>query len=131
IEWSDLRIGRVLDDVGYTPTYWSLNHTSLSVLGTTTTLGGAGDNARVLMVGETDVQAASLDHEPTLSHMQAVTQAENGRFVVRGDGVVVFLDRAYADTAVPYRAIFGEPHRELAYTSLAPEHGRPLYTLVS
>lgn len=122
-ERSDLRIDRVLDLVGWTREWWSLGHPVLSVLGSTTKVAGAGDDTRVLMQGQTTIQATTLENEAALAHMQAVTLAENGRLWIRGDGTVVFLDRASSDQPVEYRAVFGDRAGEIPYRDLSPDYG--------
>lgn len=130
-ERSDLRINRVLDDVGFTDTWWSLNHPQLAILGSTTNLAGSTDVARVLFPGDTEIMASTLQHEASLGHMQAVTQAENGRFFLRGDGTIMFLGRSVSDQEVPYKAVFGDRAGETIYDSISPEYSaRTMYNEV-
>lgn len=122
-ELSSVRIANVLNGVGWTGSYWILDNTAQSVLGTTTILAGSEDDSWNLATGLTTVQASTLANVGATDHITLVVQAENGRSFVRGDGVFVFLARD-SHSKSPYdvaKGIFGDNQSsELPYQNLVP-----------
>jgi len=96
-ERSDLRIGRVLDNIGWP----SAN--------------------RDLDTGAATIQALNpVTNTNALTHLQAVGQSENGLIFIQGDGDVEFQNRT-ARANSPYdtsQATFGEDAGEIGYEDM-------------
>lgn len=90
--------------------------TALALIGWPTT-------EQMLMVGQSNVQGVTLDKVPALEHLQAVEEAENGQFFVRGDGTLIFLDRLTPSLAGVGGGVFGDADAELPYETLSFEFG--------
>lgn len=99
-ERSDVRIGRVLDAIGW-PTA-----------------------SRDLDTGQVTVQATTLDDTNALEHLLAVADTEAGLVFIRGDGNVVFQCRhaRFDDFSTP-AATFGDDAGEMKYIGLGTEYG--------
>jgi hypothetical protein len=100
-ERSDLRIGWVLDQIGWP----------------------AGD--RALDTGVINIQAYPFDRYGALQHIEEVADAEQGLFYIRADGVAVFKNRwhrVFAPYTTSY-ATFGENAGELDYYSMDEAQG--------
>lgn len=96
-ELSSLRVGRVLDEIGW-PTA-----------------------NRDLDTGAATLQALNpVDGVVALSHLQALQQSENGLVFIQGDGDVEFQNRT-ARSSAPYdtsQATFGEDSGEIGYEDM-------------
>lgn len=96
VERSDLRVGRVLDDAG-----WSTA-------------------ARVLTTGISILTSATLVNANALGHLQAVALTENGRLFISASGGAYFQDRHQPFNSTVSNATFGDvsSNGELGYTDL-------------
>jgi len=100
IQRSDVRIANILSLMGWPTTDQMLN------------------------VGQSNVLDVTLDKVPALEHIQAVEEAENGQFFVRGDGVLIFLDRLTPSLiGATGGGVFGDADGELPYEALGFEYG--------
>jgi hypothetical protein len=88
-EASDVRIGHVLDSVGWsTGDSWVVG---VSELDTETIVGPGGD--REIGTGSTTVQASTLAGVSGLAHLQLVELTEGGAFWLGPDGAAKFIGR--------------------------------------
>ncbi len=91
---SSERIDAVLNAVSWTTgAAWVLDSLTNSQLDATTMLGPVGD--RLIMIGNTTVQADVLENANALQHLHEVAQAENGLLFMGRDGAVIFQNRHY------------------------------------
>ena len=90
----DVRIGQVLDDLG-----WSTVDRSLSS-------------------GITVLSSATPGDVSALSHIQTAVLSENGRVFISASGALTFQNRSQIYSATAANATFGDSTAELGYTGL-------------
>lgn len=93
-ERSDLRVGRVLDDAG-----WSTA-------------------ARSLSQGISALSSGTLANANALAHLQTVMLTENGRFFISASGGAWFQSRHDPYNSTVSNATFGDTSSELSYTGI-------------
>ncbi len=122
------RVNAVLDDAGWTVgDAWVMDSLTNSQLGITTILGPVND--RLIMVGNSSVQAATLQNTGALQHLQDVTQAEDGLLFATRAGIIQFVNRHYIDLPANRtpKAVFGDAVGELPYVSVSIPDDTLLY----
>jgi len=113
------RVAAVLQDAQWTMGYnWIVESPINGILGETTYVGP--NMEWLIQTGLTTVQAVTLDKATPLSHMQDVTETENGTLFVDRGGNLVFWDRHQPLTAPQSesQALFGDADGELSYTDI-------------
>ncbi len=92
IQSADERIHSILDLCDWqTGPSWILDDATYSVLGTGTILGPVAD--RHITTGQAEMQAADLEDESALAHLQMVNDSENGLMFMGTDGQFYFFGR--------------------------------------
>jgi len=69
-------------------------------------------------VGQSQVQAATLDGANVLAHIQEVTASESGQFFVAADGVATFFDRFHTTLLDETNDVWGDDGTEKRFASL-------------
>jgi len=72
--------------------------------------------------GQSEVQAATLDNDNVLSHIQDVAASESGQFFIAGDGTATFFDRFHTTLLDDTNDLWGDAATEKHYVSVTPSY---------
>jgi len=73
-------------------------------------------------VGQSTVQAATLDDANVLGHIQEMAASESGQFFIATDGVATFHDRFHTTLLDETNDVWGDDGTEKRYASVTPSY---------
>jgi len=73
-------------------------------------------------VGQSQVQAVTLDKANVLAHIQEVAASESGQFFIATDGVATFFDRFHTTLLDETNDVWGDEVGEKHYASVTPSY---------
>jgi hypothetical protein len=73
-------------------------------------------------VGQSEVQAVTLDEASALAHIQEVAASESGQFFMATDGTATFFDRFHTTLLDETNDVWGDSGTEKRYASVTPSY---------